>query len=250
MYKVSIIVPAFNEEENISNALDDIISSFVRLNIKGEIIVVNDGSTDKTENIVKKFISNYNFIKIFNHDKNQGMGKTYWDGVQHASGEFITSCAGDGEDNSYEILRYISMTDHVDIIIPFIFNQGVRKWTRRFISKLYKGIINISFGYLINYMNGPVVYRKCVLEQITLQSKGFFFQTELLIKSLKTGYLYAEVPCGLNKRAGGSSSALTFKSFFNIIYCYISTLIAVYFSKEKHITVDSSSATAKRKNKI
>ena len=63
MYKVSIIVPAFNEEENISNALDDIISSFVRLNIKGEIIVVNDGSTDKTENIVKKFISNYNFIK-------------------------------------------------------------------------------------------------------------------------------------------------------------------------------------------
>ena len=65
---------------------------------------------------------------------------------------------------------------------------------------MYKGIINLSFGMLLNYMNGAAMFRKSILRDYNLQNTGFFFQTELLIKSIKKGYLYAEVPCALKKR--------------------------------------------------
>ena len=66
--------------------------------------------------------------------------------------------------------------EHVDIVIPFIYNRNVRSWKRRMLSKFYKGIINLSFGMLLNYMNGTVLYRKSVLQNITLKSSGFFIR--------------------------------------------------------------------------
>lgn len=80
---------------------------------------------------------------------------------------------GDAENDAYEILRYLPLMEHVDIVIPFIYNKNVRSRKRRIISKFYKGIINLSFGRMLNYMNGSVMYRKCVLQNITLKAVVF-----------------------------------------------------------------------------
>lgn len=84
----------------------------------------------------------------------------------------------DAENDAYEILRYLPLMEHVDIVIPFIYNQNMRSWKRRMVFKFYKGIIKLSFGMLLNYMNGSVMYRKCALQNITLKSSGFFYQAE------------------------------------------------------------------------
>ena len=92
---------------------------------------------------------------------------------------------GDAENDAFETLRYLTLMDDVDIVIPFIYNKEVRTKTRRILSKMYKGIINLSFGMLLNYMNGAVMFRKSILRYYNLQNAGFFFQTELLVNSIK-----------------------------------------------------------------
>lgn len=172
--KISVIMPALNEENNITVAIKDVIESFKKFGCSGEIIVINDGSTDRTESIVKGFIEKYPFIRMICHDKPKGIGACYWRGVKESQGELITWLPGDGENDAEEILRYLPLLDHVDIVVPYVYNREVRSWKRRILSKFYKGIINLSFGMLLNYMNGTVVFRKCFLQNITLKSAGFF----------------------------------------------------------------------------
>lgn len=245
-YKVSVIMPALNEENNISRAVENVIKSFDQLGVHGEIVVVNDGSTDQTKAIVEELIEKYPFIRLICHDKPKGIGASYWEGIRKSRGEIVTMLPGDAENDAYEILRYLPLMEHVDIVIPFIYNQHVRSWKRRVISKFYKGIINLSFGMLLNYMNGSVMYRKCILQNITLKSSGFFYQTELLIKSMKSGYLYAEVPCALQQRVGGESKALTFKSLQKVIRGYLSTMASIYVLDKKSKPIVPDSVTALR----
>lgn len=243
---ISVIVPALNEAQNIRRALDNILDSFAKLGCRGEIIVVNDGSTDDTQPIVRDLMVDLPIIKLLNHDNPQGIGGSFWHGVKESSGEYVVLISGDGENDCYEILRYLPVMNHVDIVIPFWYNTEVRSWQRRYLSKLYKGIINLSFGLLLNYMNGTVLYRKCVLKNLSLNSTGFFYQTELLIKAIKTGYLYAEVPCALRQRLEGKSKALTAKSLRQVISGYLNTVAAVYLFDPSLKKISPDSATAAR----
>lgn len=243
-------MPALNEEKNVSSAVENVVESFKRLNVPGEIVVINDGSTDRTGAIVEGLMKKYPFIQLVCHEKPQGVGASYWDGIWKSEGEIVTMIPGDGENDTYEILRYLPLMDHVDIVIPFIYNRNVRSWRRRLISKLYKGIINLSFGMLLNYMNGNVIYRKCILQDITLKSGGFFYQTELLIKTLKHRYLYAEVPCALQQRGGGKSKALTFKSLLRVIRGYLYMVGTVYLFNNKNRRIVPDSVTALRHRKL
>lgn len=228
-YQVSVIMPALNEERNIPAALDDVEKTFKRLNIKGEIIVIDDGSTDNTTGVVKaRQLANPD-IKLVSHPRNRGFGAAFWSGVKRANGDIVLCMPGDGENDSFEILRYIHLMDHVDLVIPYIYNTQNRSLTRRIVSKTYKAIINMTFGMLLNYMNGTVMYRRAVLENVELKSFGFFFQTELLIKSIRKGFLYAEVPCAIKERQSGRSTALSLKSFVRVVKGYVQTLMAVYF---------------------
>jgi len=251
-YKISILMPALNEEKNIQRAIQLVLDSFSILNIQGEIVVINDGSRDKTELKVKAMQRIHSNIKLVSHPKNQGVGASYWTGLKVAEGELITWMPGDGETDCYETLRYLPLLQHVDIVIPFIYNRNVRSFWRKQISKAYKLIINLTFGTLLNYMNGATIYRKCVLDQIDLKTKGFFFQVELLMKSIQLGYLYAEVPCALRQRISGKSKALTLQSFLNVVRDYIITTVAIY--KTKNILegqkLHPDSVTARRRNDL
>jgi glycosyltransferase involved in cell wall biosynthesis len=218
--------------------------------INGKIVVVNDGSSDNTGNIAIARGKEYPFIKVLHHESPQGIGSSFRDGVCLADGEIVTMIPGDGENDAPETLRYLPLMEHVDIVIPFVYNKGVRSWKRRALSVLYRGIINMSFGLSLNYMNGTVMYRKCALKDVKLRSKGFFYQTELLIKCIRNGYLYAEVPYALSQRTGGVSKATSFKSLIKVTESYLSTLLDVYGAGGKADNIDSDSVTANRRRDI
>lgn len=229
-FPVSIVMPALNEANNIEAAIADVESAFKKIGIQGEIVVINDGSTDATRAKVEALQTTRPHLKLINHATPQGIGSSFWDGVLNASGDVVTLIPGDGENETYEILRYLPLMQHVDIVVPFVVNRGARNFKRRLLSKTYKGIINLSFGLLLNYMNGTVMYRRTVLQSLQLKSKGFFYQTELLIKSIKRGYMYAEVPYILAQRGDGKSKAVSIKSFLKVSRDYLSTMKAVYIT--------------------
>jgi glycosyltransferase involved in cell wall biosynthesis len=243
-YKVSVIMPSLNEQDNLPLAVKNVTDCFNSLNISGQIIVVNDGSSDRTGEIAVSLSGKYPFLKVIHHASPQGMGGSFWDGVKEAGGEVVVMLPGDGENDAYEILRYLPLMEYVDIVVPFIYNKNVRPLSRRILSSLYTGIINLSFGMSLNYMNGTVMYRRCVFDNIRLRCKGFFYQTELLIKCLRNGYLYAEVPCALRQRGEGFSKATTFKSIRKVAQDYIATLIDVYITDRERKSLSPDSVTA------
>ncbi len=248
--KLSIIMPALNEEKNISAAITETLEALDFFNINGEIVVINDGSTDRTQELVEEKIKeNPARIYVIKHDKPKGIGASFWEGVDYSKGDSIVMLPGDNENDPKETLRYYKLLEQVDIVIPFIFNREARTSFRNILSFIYRFIINTTFLVNFNYTNGTVLYRKSILEELNWHSDSFFFQTDILIRSVKKGYLFAEVPYKLGLRKSGVSKAVTFPSLLKVIKGYFKLVRDFYFKtrREKKTVYSKDSLTALRR---
>lgn len=225
---LTVVMPCLNEEDNVAAAARATLSAFDRKGVEGELIIVNDGSTDRTSEIAHDLQQCDKRIRIITHPKPQGIGSSFWDGVRAAQGDFCTWIPGDNENDPDDVLRYYYMTNDVDIIVPFIHNMEVRSLSRRLISSLYRFIINMSFGTNLNYTNGTVIYNTAILRDIQLNTTGFFYQAEMLTRLIRAGYLYAETPQFLGSRGAGKTKALTMKSFLDVAKSYLHLLWEVH----------------------
>lgn len=227
---ITVIMPARNEEENIAQAIDDTLSAFKELGIDGEILTVNDGSADSTSSVIKRKIEEFpDRIRTIGHPAPLGIGASFWDGVKVAKGSIVCMLPADNENEPREILRYIGLLDHADMVVPFVFNKEIRPFFRNMLSFIFRFIINTTFCVNFKYTNGNIIYKKLILKDINHRSRGFFYQTDLLIRLAKKGYLYAEVPYRLNSRRGAISKALTFSSFTQVLKEYLRLVRDLYF---------------------
>lgn len=230
---LSVIMPALNEENNIGAALSNTLKALDDFDIDGEVVVVNDGSNDKTSQLIRTAMQEDKRIRMIAHDTSKGIGASFWDGVDDARGEVVIMIPGDNENDPWEIFRYCDMLNHVDIVIPFIFNREARSVFRNALSLVYRFIINTTFLVNFNYTNGTVLYRRAVLKKLDSRSTGFFFQTDILIRLVKKHYLFAEVPYRLGSREHGVSRAVSFPSLWNVMKGYLRLVKDYYFAKEK-----------------
>jgi glycosyltransferase involved in cell wall biosynthesis len=250
---LSVVMPALNEERNVAGAIEDTLATFDRLGLDAEVFVVNDGSSDRTGEIAAEYSRKDPRVKVISHPVNMGIGRSFFDGVGAATKEAVVLIAGDHENGAEEVLTYLSVLEHVDIVVPFIYNLEVRNKFRRLLSSVYRFVINLSFGTSLTYTNGTVIYRRAVLKEIALQSAGFFYQAELLIRLIRKGYLYAEVPNFLARRNTGKSKAVTFRSLRNVVKSYLRLAFLIHIkrieARKSYRDLDPSSATHRRCSK-
>jgi glycosyltransferase involved in cell wall biosynthesis len=249
MPTLTVVMPALNEEANIAAAMKSTLRSFDHHGITGELIVVNDGSRDRTPDLVRGYMAREPRIRMIEHDVPKGIGTSFWDGVRAARHQFVTMFPGDNENDPVDALTYFYLTRDVDIIVPFIHNVEVRSVTRRVVSSLYRFIINMSFGMNLNYTNGTVIYNTSVIRQITPRATGFFYQAEILVRLIRAGYLYAETPHFLSQRASGRTKALTLRSFFKVARDYLGLVWYVHVLRrigETGAVIVPESATYRR----
>ncbi len=220
MLDLTVVMPALNEEGNISAAVESCLTGFDEFSIQGEIVVVDDGSSDATGQIVKGWIKKDSRVRVLTHLKPHGIGASFWDGVDASSASAVVLLPGDNEVYPQEIFKYCDLLAHVDIVIPFVFNEEVRPPLRKAISKLFRRIVNTTFGVNFNYTNGTCLYRRSVLKEINSRDGGFFYQTDILVRLAAKGYLFAEVPCRLGVRKQGRAKALSIRSFLRVLRGY------------------------------
>jgi glycosyltransferase involved in cell wall biosynthesis len=242
---ITVVMPALNEERDVEAAISNTLSALETFHIEGDIIVVNDGSTDRTTDVVQAVIARDPRVSMITHARPMGIGASFWDGVDRATGDIVTMFPGDNENDPYESLRYFPLLEHVDMVIPFVFNKEVRSLFRNTLSFVYRFIINTTFLVYFNYTNGTVLYRTSILRDLPYRSTGFFFQTDILVRTVKQGYLFAEVPYRLGLRASGVSKAVSFPSLLNVIRGYARLVRDIYFSGKaavpQRFTADSQS---------
>ncbi|MBU1006838.1 MAG: glycosyltransferase family 2 protein [Candidatus Omnitrophica bacterium] len=244
---LSVVMPALNEEKNIILAISNTLKAFNDLKIDGEIVVINDGSTDRTSTLVIDLIAKEKErIRLVNHESPHGYGASFWDGIDSARGGIVTLLPGDNENDPREILRYLKLLNDVDIVVPFVYNKRVRSVFRNILSRIYLSVVNFTFGTHFNYTNGTMLYRKSILKELEHRSFSFFFQTDILVRAVKRGHLFAEVPYSLGKRKAGDSKAVTLSNFLRIALDYFTLVRDIYISrkeklKDKSFTADNVS---------
>lgn len=230
---LSVIMTALNEEKNVELAVANVLQAFDDFEIEGDIVFINDGSTDNTEKIVKELVEKDPRICLERHDRPRGVGASFWHGVDLAEGDVVVWFPSDNENDPWEILRYYRLLEHVDMVIPFVFNKEARVRFRNVLSFIYRLIVNTTFVVNFNYTNGTIMYRKSMLQRLRHKSSGFFFQTDILIRSVKKGYLFAEVPYRLGMRSDGLSKAVSFPSFVQVAKGYFRLIKDIYFNKKE-----------------
>jgi len=230
MKTLSIIMPALNEELNIDAAVSSVLDALDLFGIPGELIVVNDGSTDGTAARIAAWMQRDPRVRAIDHATPHGIGASFWDGVRGATMDNVVLLPGDNENDPAEIFRYFKLLEHVDIVIPFLYNRNDRPVFRNILSLLYRQIVNTTFLVNLNYTNGTVLYRRDLLLALPFQGTGFFFQTDILVRLIRGGYLFAEVPYRIRKRKHGGSKAVSFPSLMQVIKGYIRLVRDVNFT--------------------
>lgn len=224
-----MVMPALNEKKNVRAAIGNVLGAFDDYGIRGELIVIDDGSSDCTGEIVRECASADARVSLVSHQTPQGIGASFWDGVDRAAAQAVTMLPGDNENDPWEILRYYPLLEHVDLVIPFVFNREARPFWRNALSFLYRFIVNSTFYVNFNYTNGTVLYRMSVLRELEYRSSGFFFQADILVRTVKRGYLFAEVPYRLGMRSEGLSKAVSFPSLVKVMLGYLRLVKNYYF---------------------
>ena len=188
---LSIFVPCHNEENNITNTLNNIKDGIQ--NISYEVLVSDDASKDKTINMVEKFkTENPNInVKVFTNEINKGIGFNYYATAHKAAGKYYMLINGDAVDPPEEIKKIVSNIGKSDMILTYIIDP--RGIFRRTLSRLFVFIINLITFNNIKYYNGSNVH---LLENVKLYSggsSGFGYQAELITSQITQKKTYTEV---------------------------------------------------------
>lgn len=206
---LTIAVPCKNEEKNILGTLDTIISAVNEVGCSYEIIVIDDGSTDKTSVLVEQFQRDHPSlpIRLYKNPRNLGLSKTYVNGAFLGRGKYYRFVAGDNAEPREAMVQILKMMGKADIIIPFHEQLTGKSFSRVAVSKLYTFLVNLLSGYSINYYNGCAVHLRYNVLRWHSYAYGFGFQADMITLLLQQGATYVQVPVRVrhtNKGRGAS----------------------------------------------
>jgi len=214
---ISVCVPAFNEEKNLTAAVEDLIFSLSSRVGDLEIIIVNDGSSDSTGIIANNLVKKYSEIQVINNNKNYGIGFCYKSALEKSSCNYFTWFPGDHENSAQELVRCLGYLHDYDVVTTHHRGFDKRSFNRRSISILYTYILNICFNLDLKYYNGLTIFPVSVLRSFPLRSTGFSLFAENIIRALRRGCNLKELSAPLKSRKSGKSKAFSCSSIFRMI---------------------------------
>ena len=225
--RLSIMVPAFNEERNLENTVKEIKKGIAKKLETYEILIFDDGSKDKTGETADKLARTYQNVKTFHNKKNLGTGYCYSKGLELAKYEHYMYIPGDNQFPAQAISLMLQSLGAADIIIPYVTNMHIRPFMRRVVSTLYTSLINFLFGLNIIYYNAPVIHKTSLLRGvIPRKNSGHAYQTYILVNLIKAGASYTEVGFNMYERKSGGTSAFKLKNIIRVV----NTLFSMFWN--------------------
>ncbi|MCX6170071.1 MAG: glycosyltransferase family 2 protein [Ignavibacteriales bacterium] len=201
MNKLTVIIPVFNEETAIENTLKELLVGSSKNN--WEILVVNDGSTDNTKNILKNAPS----IRVVNHPYNKGYGAALKTGIKNSTTELVCFYDADGQHNPSDIENLIKNFDTYDMLVGERQKDSHQEWVRKPGKWLLSSVANFLTGRKIPDLNSGLrlIRKDVIIKLLHLFPDGFSFSTTSTIAFLNLGYNLGYFPIKTNKRIGKST---------------------------------------------
>jgi dolichol-phosphate mannosyltransferase len=232
MGKISLVIPAHNEEDCIEKTILAFHDELKKENIDHEILAVNDNSRDNTENILKKLSESISEVRYINNTPPNGFGFAVRKGLDNFSGDYVAVVMADLSDRPVDLASFFrKIEEGYDCVFGSRFIRGGKTVDypklKYYLNRLTNNIIKFLFGIKYNdTTNAFKLYRKETVDGLKpFLSHHFNLTVELPLKAIVRGYSYAVLPNHwINRKEGESKlkiKEMGSRYFFIILYCLL-----------------------------
>lgn len=206
---ISLVVPMFDEEENIEHALRVATRALEEFARDHEIVVVDDASTDRSPEILHRLALADPRIKVVRHDRNTKLGGSLRDGFAGATKELVLYMDADLPFDPYDIGRAVRAMEvtRADMVAAYRLDRTSEGLRRTAYSYVYNALIGVLFGWPHRDINFSFkLMRREVLEAIELRSEGSLISAELIVKAKNLGFTIQQIGMDYFPRTRGRST--------------------------------------------
>jgi glycosyltransferase involved in cell wall biosynthesis len=215
---ITLFIPCLNEEQRVVPTLETVQAAMAELGFSHEVIVVDDGSTDRTAAVVEQFIRDHPDLPVRLHRnlRNLGLSRSFVDTAFRGRGRYYRLVCGDNVEPKEAMVAILRLMGQADIIVPYYPVLPGKSRARKAISKTYTWLVDRISGYRLHYYNGCALYRRYHVMRWAPYDYGFGFQADLITTLLDEGATYLETPVpGTHFVKEGGSSPLNFRNFIS-----------------------------------
>jgi len=208
--KLTILIPCLNEERNLTATVENAIMTARDLPMDFEIIMIDDGSRDATQDVMKRLCGEHSCCRMRVNPRNLGVGRSVMSAYDDVSDRsWVTVLPGDNEFDFRSIHNFIALRDQYDLVLGYFQNPVIRPFRRRFASASFGSLVKTLYGFDFRYLNGMKLYKVEVFREIEVESANYAYTAELIAKAIlrNPALRVGEAPFVATGRAYGSSNA-------------------------------------------
>jgi len=210
---VSLIVPAYNEEEAIKQSVLEDLSVLNDSGLHFEIIIVDDGSRDNTKKIIEENFSGIPTVTLFSKP-NGGFGSAVKKGIELSKNDYILFVPVDNPLDQELFKIFLSHLGKADVLTSYRISRKGYSLRMKFVSSVYHILISLFFGLSLKDYNWIHLYDRKIFEKIRIKNDRIFMLAEVLIKAKWLGYSIFEFPVEMKARTTGVKTAASFNAAF------------------------------------
>ena len=228
-YNISFFFPCYNEEDNVSELITQSERVLKEYANAWEIIIVNDGSSDRTREIVEGIMKDNSNLRLINHDVNQGYGAALTSGCENAKYDLVFFSDGDLQFNLNEISPFLEKIDEYDYIIGYRIKRQ-DNFIRIFNANLWNFVLRITCGLKVRDIDCAFkLFHRNIFKGIQIHSRGAFASAEILLKLKDNRFNFTEIGVNHFPRIKGEQTG---GNPF-VIFKAINELLKYKFGKKK-----------------
>ncbi|MDQ6768078.1 MAG: glycosyltransferase family 2 protein [Candidatus Eremiobacteraeota bacterium] len=206
---LSVFFPAYNEQDIVAKTVENASRAAARFADDYEIIVVDDGSADKTAAVVEDIARRDPHVRLVQHGVNRGYGAALRSGFSNASKDYVFFSDADGQFDLQELSGLLTLLNRAPVVLGYRIRRSDPLY-RLFIAKVYNIVVRLVFGLRVRDIDCAFkLFRRDVLQEVVLESDGAFISSELLIKLKRRNVPMVERGVHHYPRTTGSSKGAT-----------------------------------------
>jgi glycosyltransferase involved in cell wall biosynthesis len=215
---ISLFFPVYHDEATVRVVAEKAIAVLSEIANEYEIVIVNDGSPDRSGEVADQLAREFPRIKAIHHEKNMGYGKALQTGFANAC-KYEWTCFIDGDDqfDLAELRHMTTLLHRYDVLTTFRYCKVYSTW-RMFVSWVYNRVLAYMFRSPFRDISCvPKMIRREVINNIDITSNSPFVGAEILLKAMLKGYLVGEVGISTYPREFGQSSSTSWPNIVKAI---------------------------------
>ncbi|MBI3925177.1 MAG: glycosyltransferase family 2 protein [Armatimonadetes bacterium] len=205
MLSLSMVVPAYNEEELVEEFLQKSVQDLSAVAEDWEIILVNDGSTDRTSELAHRFAREVPQVKVVDLAENVGNGANVEVGFRQATRDIVFNNTVDAFFNTEDLRWILPHFENYDSISGYRTDLSANNAYQKLLTTVNRGLIRLLFPLKLKAYQTVQFHRRELFEQIEVEGRSSFVSPELLLKAHYLGYSIGEVPVVFHPRTRGTA---------------------------------------------